>query len=281
VRGLDRRHRELADFLSSRRKRVSPADVGLPPTGRRRTPGLRREELAMLAGMSATWYTYLEQGRDIRVSEAVLESLARTLRLDPGERTHLFLLAHGAPPPDQDVPAETLDPTVARLLDLLGSSPAYVTGAYWDLLGWNRAAAELFAGFGSPEGRHNLAWWVFTDPAAREVLADWEAEAQGLLARFRAACARHPDDPRFAAMVADLSAASPQVRRWWPRHDVRSSAGGTKTLRHRRLGDLTLDHTVLQVAEAPEQKLVVYTAAPGTPAATALAELAAVTARRG
>jgi transcriptional regulator with XRE-family HTH domain len=252
--------RELADFLRTRRERIQPADVGLPPTSRRRTPGLRREELAMLAGMSATWYTYLEQARDVRVSEQVLESLARALSLDNNERTHLYVLAHGSTPPNRTAPREELDPKVARLLEILEPNPAYVTGAHYDLLSWNPAAAALFTGFDElPDGRRNLAWWIFTHPAARKILLDWESEAQALLARFRAAAGRHPDDPRFAGLTEDLASASPEFAAWWRRHDVLASSSGSKRLRDPRRGVVTFDHTVLEIADAPDQRLVVYT----------------------
>jgi transcriptional regulator with XRE-family HTH domain len=268
------RRRELADFLRTRRERIRPVDAGLPLTGRRRTPGLRREELAQLAGISATWYTHLEQGRNIRVSAAVLESLVRALRLDGQERTHLFLLAHGNPPPDLASPVETLDLRLTRLLKVLEPHPAYVVGARSDVLGWNRAAAALFTDFAAmPPDRRNLVWWVFTDPRAQETLLDWEREARALLARFRTAAGRHPDDPRFAELVDELCAVSPYVREWWAKHDVLANSSGTKRLRHPRTGAMTLDHTVLQVAEAPEQKLVVYSAPPGSPAALALSHL--------
>lgn len=251
---------ELADFLRTRRERIQPADVGLPPTTRRRTPGLRREELAMLAGISATWYTYIEQARDVRVSEQVLESLAHVLSLDDNERTHLYVLAHGSAPPNRTPPREELDPKVARLLEILDPNPAYVTGARYDLLGWNPAAAALFTGFVElPDGRRNLAWWIFTHPAARDVLVDWEAEAQALLARFRAATGRHTDDPRFAGLAEELTSISPEFATWWPRHDVLASSSGSKRLRDPRRGIVTFDHTVLEVADATEQHLVVYT----------------------
>jgi transcriptional regulator with XRE-family HTH domain len=251
--------RELADFLRTRRQRIQPTDVGLPATSRRRTPGLRREELAMLAGISATWYTYLEQARDVRVSEQVLDSLARTLSLDDSERRHLFVLAHGTAPAARTSPPEVLDPKLAKLLDVLEPNPAYVTGERYDLLGWNPAAAALFTGFDElPDDRRNLGWWIFADPAAKEVLVHWEQEALAWLGRFRAAVGRHADDQRFTSLAADLSSVSPQFEDWWRRHDVLARSGGTKALRDRRRGVVTFDHTVLKVADAIEQHLIVY-----------------------
>lgn len=231
----------------------------------------------MLAGISATWYTYLEQARDIKVSEQVLNALANTLNLHSQERVHLFQLAHGSTPARGTAPPEQLEPPVKRLPRLLEPNPAYITGARYDLLGWNAAAAALFTDFSQLPRRHrNLAWWVFTDPAAREVLVEWEREAQGLLARLRAATGRHPGQPLFDELVADLHAHSTEVRDWWPRHDVRASGTGTKRLRHPRLGAITLDHTVLQVADAPDQQLAVYSAEAGSKDAAALAQLSAV-----
>jgi hypothetical protein len=214
----------------------------------------------MLAGISATWYTYLEQARDVQVSEQVLDSLATVLTLDDNERTHLFLLAHGRAPANRTAPSEALDPKIARLLRIVQPNPAYVTGARYDLLGWNSAAAALFTGFDElPEGRRNLAWWVFTNPAAKQILVNWEHEAQALLARFRAVAARHTDDPSFTSLADELSSLSPEFANWWQRHDVLARSSGTKTIRHPQLGVIELDHTVLKIADATDQHLVIYT----------------------
>jgi transcriptional regulator with XRE-family HTH domain len=253
------RRRELAAFLRSRRERITPAEAGLPPTTRRRTPGLRREELALLAGISATWYTYLEQGRDVRPSGQVLESLATALRLGEHERDHLFHLAGDAPEPEPG--DEPVAPEVAAVPAMVEPNPSYVTGARYDLLCHNRAAAELFAGLGAtPEP--NLARWVLTEPAARRVLADWETEAQNVLARLRASAGRHPEDPRFTRLVEELHAASPHVRAWWPRYDIQVSRAGAKRIRHPRHGLITLTHTAFHVADRPEQTLVIYSGLP-------------------
>jgi transcriptional regulator with XRE-family HTH domain len=268
--------RELAEFLRTRRERIAPDEVGLPRASRRRTPGLRREEVALLAGISATWYTYVEQGRDVRVSESVLGSLARVLNLNPYERAHLFVLAGYAAPDDAESAAEKADPPLLQLLDQVEPSPAYIVGAHSDLLGWNRSAAALFRGFDElPEERRNLLWWAFAMPEAHEILVDWEREARGLLARQRAAAARQPDDPRRTAVVEAVFAVDPQARDWWSRHDVQASRSGTKSLRHPRLGVLTLNHTVLIPAESAEQRLVVYSATPGSREASVLPLLAA------
>ncbi|GAA2501254.1 helix-turn-helix transcriptional regulator [Winogradskya humida] len=245
---------ELGTFLRSRRERVNPADAGLPVTGRRRTPGLRREELALLAGISATWLTYLEQGRDVRPSGQVLDALARALRLTSAEQEHLRRLAGGGVPLGQDA-AEEAAPEVAGVPALLGANPAYVTGICYDVLASNAAAAELFRGMTSGG---NVVRWMFTEPAAREVLVDWELEASTILARLRAIAGRHPGHPRVTRLVAELTAASPEARQWWPQYDIQFSRAGSKRLRHPRLGEITVSHAAFHVADRPEQTLVIY-----------------------
>ncbi|MFF0628115.1 helix-turn-helix transcriptional regulator [Streptomyces sp. NPDC004296] len=262
------RRRELGAFLRARRERTSPAEVGLPGSARRRTPGLRREELAVLAGVSTTWYAYLEQGRDVRPSDQVLAAIADTLRLAGDERAHLRALADGAagrqhavtreaPPPS---PVETVAPEVAAVLALVAPAPAYVTGATTDVLVWNDPAAELFPGLALRRDteRPNLARWVFLDPDARHVLVDWEAVAQSVLARLRTNAGRHPGDERFARLAEELRAGSAEADAWWPRYDIATHRTGTKRVRHPSRGELTLGHAAFTVADAPEQVLVVY-----------------------
>jgi transcriptional regulator with XRE-family HTH domain len=266
--------KELADLLKSRRDRLTPADVGLPEGTRRRTAGLRREEVALLAGVSTTYYTFLEQGRDVRPSQQVLTALAAALRLSVAERAHLFQLAGVSLPTDPGARAETVAPALSAMVDRLDPYPAYLKGRRWDVLTANRAARALFTDWQArAPGDRNLLWWMFTDPAARKVYVRWEPEAAAMLARFRVAAARRPDDPDFTGLIDRLHQASPEVRNWWPRHDVAPVGGGTKELHHPALGDVTFEHTVLQVADHPEQTLVYFTA----PAAgeSALAALAA------
>jgi len=254
------RAQELADLLRSRRARLQPADVGLPAGIRRRTRGLRREEVAELAAISTTYYTFLEQGRDVHPSRQVLDALARALRLSPVERAHLHELAHGQAPALQET-VEVVAPSVAALVDRLDPYPTYVTGRRFDVLAANRAARALWTDWPAlPQEQRNMVWWTFTDPGAQETLIEWQAEASALLARFRAAADRHPDEPGFAALIHRLQAASPHARAWWPRHDIVGLSSGRKRLRHPILGDLDLEHVVLQVADDPEQKLVTFTA---------------------
>ncbi|MFI6512162.1 helix-turn-helix transcriptional regulator [Streptosporangium sp. NPDC050855] len=255
------RARELGNLLRSRRERLQPADVGLPAGTRRRTRGLRREEVAQLAAISPTYYTYLEQGREVRPSRQVLDALSAALRLDAAERSHVHELVHGAPPTGTSAVVESLSPAVVSLVDRLDPCPTYVTGRCWDVLASNRAARALWTDWPArpPEAR-NMLWWMFTDPDARKVMVDWPGEASALLGRFRTAAARHPGDSGFSTLLDRLHAASPEVRDWWPQHKVVPLGSGTKRLYHPALGEFELRHVVLQVADAPEQKLVTFTA---------------------
>ncbi|GAA2712059.1 MULTISPECIES: helix-turn-helix transcriptional regulator [Streptomyces] len=250
--------RELGAFLRSRRERITPDQVGLPHTGRRRTPGLRREELALLAGISATWYTYLEQGRDIRTSDQVLDALASVLRLDRYERGHLFQLAGHAAAVEIEEP-EPLAAEVAAVPLLLQPHPAYIIDGNYDVLSCNRAAGELFPHLTAAGDRPaNFARWVFLEPAARAVLVDWEIEARGLLARLRTLAGRHPGDFRWIRLIDELSTGSPEVRAWWPQYDVQTRHGGRKRLRHPGRGVTDFTYTAFHLAEQPEQTLVIY-----------------------
>jgi transcriptional regulator with XRE-family HTH domain len=250
---------ELASLLRSRRERLQPADVGLPAGVRRRTRGLRREEVAQLASVSTTYYTFLEQGRDIRPSRQVLDALAGALRLTDAERDYLHGLAAGEPAPA--LAAEKLPAAVADLVDRLDPHPTYVSGRRWDVLAANRAARELWADWPSlPPAERNIVWWMFMDPRARSILIEWESEASAQLARFRAAAARHSGDPGFAELIERLQAGSPEVRAWWPRHDVAPLSSGSKRIRHPVLGDFTFQHVVLQLADDPGQKIVTFSA---------------------
>src|SRR5262249_28047176 len=211
--GRAARARELADLLRSRRDRLQPADVGLPAGQRRRTKGLRREEVAQLAGVSTTYYTFLEQGRDLRPSWEVLDAIARALRLNPAERAHLHTLGSGSPKPAPRPVTETLPPAVSALVDRLDPYPTYVPGRYWDVLASSRAARLLWPDWPTlPPADRNMLWWIFTDPTAKTVLVDWEAEALALLAKFRAAADRYPDDPSFGSLIERLQNASPEFR---------------------------------------------------------------------
>jgi transcriptional regulator with XRE-family HTH domain len=253
----------LGQLLRSRRERLMPADVGLPAGHRRRTAGLRREEVALLASLSTTYYTFLEQGRPVRPSAQVLDALAAALRMSAAERRYLHVLAYGpdgdnGPAPAAAAPPEHLDPAVADLVQRLEPFPALVKGRRWDVLAANPAARELFADWTTPAGERNLVRWMFTTDQAREVYLEWEPEARAMLGRFRLAAARYPDDPDVRALIAELQRDSEHVRDWWPRHDVAAMGSGSKKLRHPRFGPAEYSHVVLQVADQPDQTLVSY-----------------------
>jgi transcriptional regulator with XRE-family HTH domain len=252
----------LGQLLRSRRERLTPADVGLPPGSRRRTPGLRREEVALLANLSTTYYTFLEQGRTVRPSSQVLDALAAALRMSAAERRYLQVLAYGPDGGAAAAPAEQLDPAVADLVQRLDPFPTLVKGRRWDVLVANPAARELFSDWSAlPAGERNLVRWMFTADRAREVYLEWESEARAMLGRFRLAAARHPHDPGFERLIAELQRESEHVRAWWPGHDVQAVGNGSKKLRHPRLGPVDYSHVVLQVADSPEQTIVTYSPA--------------------
>jgi transcriptional regulator with XRE-family HTH domain len=249
---------EFGAFLRSRREALRPADVGLPDGPRRRTKGLRRDEVAMLAGISSTYYVFLEQGRDIHPSANTVEALSQALCLDPSHRRMLYELG-GLLFPEPLSAAETLHTDVQALMDELDPHPAYVIGGRWDVLGANRGARLLWTDWTMlpPEDR-NMLLWMFTDPNARLALRHWEREARALLGRFRLAVTRHARDPVFQDLVMRLQAASPEMRAWWPRAEVAPVSSGTKLLRHPALGMLNLSHTVFQITDSPEQRLICF-----------------------
>jgi transcriptional regulator with XRE-family HTH domain len=252
------RRSELADFLRDRRARVTPASAGLPANGRRRTPGLRREEVAQLAGVGLSWYTWLEQGRDIKPSAQVLDALARTLRLDAGERAHLFHLARiELPLPGRDYPRRAPDGLAAIVAELM-PHPAFLIGPRTDVLAWNAAATAILGEPArAPDGRGNLLWWLFTTDGSG-LSAGWRDTRRKTLARFRAEHARRIGDPDFTALVAALEEASPAFRALWPRHEVLAEQLGTKTIDHPELGRLRLHHLQSAPTSHPDLRLTQY-----------------------
>jgi transcriptional regulator with XRE-family HTH domain len=273
----ERRREELADFLRTRRASLKPEDVGLSNGGRRRTPGLRREEVAMLAGVGTTWYTWLEQGRDVRASLDVLEALARALRMTPPERTHLVLLGRGEEPPPSEPPAERVSAALRRMISNLGPNPAFVLGRRWDYLAWNPAAAAVLGDLGSvPRAARNHVWLTFMDPARRELFTDWDRSHTLLVAKFRADSARHLGDPAFEQLIETLRRSSLEFCRAWQRHEVARGGGeGRKVLRHPDVGTLAFEHAVLHPTEGPEQRLILYSPLPDHDTPAKLARLLA------
>ena len=255
----EERREALADFLKTRRSQVSPESVGLSRgVGYRRTPGLRREEVAMLAGISVTWYTWLEQGRDIAVSEQILKRLAAVLKLSWDETEYMYRLANkpvpeASPPPQHAVPA-----AVRTVLDDLETSPAYVMDYRWNLLAWNRAACEIFAiDTFSPQDR-NLLWRMFTNKTIRRRLVNWEEVAWRTLAAFRATLGARIGEPWFVQLVEDLKQTSPEFRNWWPDHDVRQPPLGRIAVNHPDAGLLELDSLSLHIDGDPRLWMCVY-----------------------
>ncbi|MFZ3495232.1 helix-turn-helix domain-containing protein [Streptomyces sp. 5.8] len=325
---------DLRDFLRSRRARIGPEEVGVAAhPGRRRVPGLRREEVAQLAGVSVDYYTRLEQGRTLHASAEVLDAVARALRLDATERSHLFDLARpqrapgpgrrAADPAAAGAPgtAETTGPQRVRaglyqVLDALEvGTPAMIMGRRLDVLAANRLAESLYADFGAPEadlpeadlpeadlpdsdavepgaaepgtvalgtpGRRgrNLARFLFLDPAARTLFADWESAARGAVAALRFYAGRHPYDPELSPLVDELASFDRDFRRWWAGHDVLEHTHGTKRFRHPDIGELALEYESLTFPDDPDQTLYLYTAEPGSPSDEALRTLASRAAR--
>jgi transcriptional regulator with XRE-family HTH domain len=259
----DVRKRELGAFLRSRRERLSPADVGLSTGPRRRTPGLRREEIAMVAGVGTTWYTWLEQGRDVKPSNEVLAALGDALKLDMAEKQHLFILAgRHAPAPRPNNP-ERVEAALLHTLTSLTIQPAYVMGRRWDVLAWNRAAEAVFGDYGALQGdARNTMHLVFTDKRHRRLLTDWEDVARMAIGRFRADSARYVGDPDFERLIAALTAASPQFRAWWPERDVFRQLSGIKKIRHPEAGPMTFEHMSFSIDDGSDMKLIVYTPLP-------------------
>ncbi|MFC4112694.1 helix-turn-helix transcriptional regulator [Nonomuraea zeae] len=253
------RRADLSAFLRTRRERITPEMVELAPGLRRRTPGLRREEVAQLAGVGVTWYTWLEQGRPINASTQVLDAIARTLRLDSAERQHLYRLAgHVQVPLDADTGQVT--PEMRAILDRLGDMPACVSNSRYDILAWNPVYALLFPELvGAPEGERNSLWHVCTDPHPTARLLDREQDLARAVAIFRGAYARHADDPCWQDFVRRLSRESAEFAQLWARQDVADPGPRTKSYQHVEMGVLRFSSTSLMAA--PEIRLIVYTPA--------------------
>jgi len=254
------RRKELAAFLRSRRERVTPEQVGLPQYGRRRTPGLRREEVAQLAGVGITWYTWLEQGRDINASPQVLDAVARTLMLDGQERSHLFTLA-GSPLAEVEKICHAVPPAARTVLASL-PYPSAITNQRRDILGWNDLFDELWGPFGElPLEERNVLWQLFTNPRWRDCQVDWATGAPRLVAQFRGAMAEHMGEPAWSGLVERLTAVSPEFAEMWARHDVEGPEARTKHFLHPRVGTLNLDYTHFWLSPGSGLKLTTYTPA--------------------
>jgi len=253
------RSQSLAGFLRTRRERLAPAEVGLQRGPRRRTSGLRREEVAQLAHIGVAWYTALEQGRNVRPSEQVLESLAKALRLSPDERRHLFLLALGHDPVET-VPNDGVPPAIEQLVQSLHPTPAYVMGRRWDVAAINPAAELVlrFHEWGEPHPA-NLVWRFFTYPGTpNRDWEQWQRVAGGIVAQFRADSARYPGDPAFEALAADLQAVSSDFRHYWSQYEVRDTPAWHNKLIHPLLGRLDFENISLHPTGNRDLRLAIY-----------------------
>ncbi|HEL3181711.1 TPA: helix-turn-helix domain-containing protein [Stenotrophomonas maltophilia] len=248
--------KELGGFLKACRARVDPTTLGLP-AGRRRTPGLKREEVALAIGVSVSWYTWIEQGREVRASPEVLERLAQVLRMSDDERAYAFALSgYGVP---LESPDESVTDGLRQLVAAMQPIPAYVRNTRFDILAWNPAIAELFVDYSqlAPHERNTLRL-MFLYPPYRTLILNWEEMTRGLLAGFRAAMAQAPDKAPFLALVEDIAAHSEEFRQWWPGHDVRRFDEGAKKLNHPTRGLLDLQYVALVPESRHDLSLVTY-----------------------
>jgi len=257
------RRREIATFLRLRRERLQPEQVNLPRGNRRRTPGLRREEVAALAGVSTEWYTWLEQARDVQPSAETLRRIAAALRLEAGELQHLLTLAglNGETGATLHARASSVTSRVQRLLDQFGQCPAWVHGERWDFLAWNRAATVIHDDIDAAQGfERNAVYRLFMHARMRDMLVDWERHARDIVAKLRVAHARYVDDPWFNELVSVLRAKSDEFARWWNEHNVQLPQGGVKRYRHPEAGPLSFEFSHLTIGGEPFDAayLVVY-----------------------
>jgi transcriptional regulator with XRE-family HTH domain len=267
---------ELREFLRSRRARITPEAAGLSPQpGTRRVPGLRREEVAQLAGVSVDYYIRLERGRGSNVSEAVLDGVARALRLNNTERGHLFALARPARARQRPMAPQRVRPGLYRVLETMTDIPVIVLGRRLDVLAANPLARAFYTDFDAlPHRERNMARYMFLDEGARELYTDWAGNARGMVATLHLYAGGHSHDPQFAELIGELSLRDRDFRRWWADQDVLRRTNGTKSYHHSLVGDLTLDYEALNPAGDPEQTLGLHTAEPGSPSEHALRLLA-------
>ncbi len=256
---MDTRRKELGEFLQALRQRGSPEEFGFPAGSRRRTKGLRREEVAQLAGISATWYTWIEQGREVNVSSEALDRLAQALKLSRSERTYLFDMADRRDPRGSETEADAAPETLVGMLVSI-AIPAYIMGRTWDVLAWNRPAEELFAGWLDKHTKDvpapNLLRYVFQHPDARQFVVNWEARARRLVAEFRADCRGRLEEPELQRLVTELSQTSPEFERFWKQHDVLERQGGQREFKHPKRGQISYQQVTLRPVDQDQLKLV-------------------------
>lgn len=256
---MDTKRKELGDFLQTLRKRGAPEEFGFPSGIRRRTQGLRREEVAQLAGISATWYTWIEQGREVNVSAEALDRLALALKLSRTERAYLFDMADRRDPRASTAEEDSVPETLVNMLESI-QIPAYIMGRTWDILAWNNPAQTLFSGWldklAPGELPPNLLRFVFTHPDAKKFVVNWEMRARRLVAEFRADCRSRLEEPELQRLVAELSQASPEFERFWKQHDVLERQGGQREFNHPKLGLISYQQVTLRPVEQEQLKLV-------------------------
>jgi transcriptional regulator with XRE-family HTH domain len=277
----DERRREIADFLKTRRMRRQPEELGLPRGRRRRTPGLRREEVAAAAGVSAEWYTWLEQAREVRPSAQVLTRIGAALRLEPHETRHLLTLGgYAVPAAGSDSPRSvSVSLRLQRLIDQLEYGPAWVFGERWDIVAWNRAASVIHGDLATLQGiERNALYQLFLGDRMRSTLVDWEAHGRLCVAKLRATYANRVDDPWFNELVTMLRTRSVEFERWWNENHIETSQEGVKHYEHPEAGRLVFDYSVLDVLDErmSSLRLVAYVPAPGTGTREKMEELLGV-----
>lgn len=255
VRSQEHR-RELGDFVRACREKLTPGAIGLTAGARRRTPGLRREEVAQLCGISLTWYTWLEQGRDVSVSPVALARLATALRLGRAERAYLFEIAGKHDPDHGESETEEVPAALAACVAAI-ATPAYVLDRCWVARNWNAPAENLFVGWLDRPGEHNLLRFIFLQPAARSLICDWEARARRVAAEFRAACSTHLADPGIRALIAALRRESAEFSQFWDQHRVLGRDGGERAFNHPRNGLLHYEQVTFDFAARSDLKLTV------------------------
>lgn len=256
---MDTRRKELGEFLQALRQRGTPEEFGFPAGTRRRTQGLRREEVAQLAGISATWYTWIEQGREVNVSAEALERLATALKLSKSERTYLFDMADRRDPQAHILEVDTAPDALINMLNSI-QIPAYIMGRTWDVLAWNQSASDLFTGWldtaKQNDTRPNLLRFVFQYPGARQFVVDWEMRARRLVAEFRADCRSRLEEPELKRLVSELSQVSAEFERFWKQHDVLERQGGKRQFNHPKKGLISYSQVTLRPVEQEQLKLV-------------------------
>lgn len=255
---MDTRRKELGEFLTAMRQRGTPEEFGFPAGARRRTQGLRREEVAQLASISATWYTWIEQGREVNVSAEALERLASALKLSKSERTYLFDMADRRDPKAHMLEADTAPETLLQMLESI-AIPAYILGRTWDVLAWNIPASALFIDWLEkiePDTRPNLLRFVFLHANAKQFVVDWELRARRLVAEFRADCRSRLEETELKRLVNELSQASADFERFWKQHDVLERQGGQRQFNHPIQGLISYSQVTLRPVEQEQLKLV-------------------------